>query len=285
MFSSVIGYCIEIVFLHSISIKELLCVLTPISSEEYWFITCYTLLYIFSPLLNKVQNSITKRQHFIIIAVFLAIFSIAPTFLYWTKGTLSGGRDLPWFITLYFIAGYIRKYGWQISFKLCATTYILGTLLTLGTNIVITLIRDSSSAADIFYYNNSPFIVVTSLAFFGMFLNIKPQSKILNGLSKVSSYTLGIYLLHENRFLRERIWGLFDFTSRLDSGLYNTAVNILIIISAVLLIYIVGILLDIIRDFLYRHCLQNILEEKLNMFEQRFLDSNDVRMYNEDHKR
>ena len=58
------------------SIKLLIKSLFPITFKEYWFMTTYIVLYIFTPYLNKLINSMTKKENTIFLNVGILLFSI-----------------------------------------------------------------------------------------------------------------------------------------------------------------------------------------------------------------
>lgn len=89
----------------------------------YWFICCYVLLYLSSPFLNKIIKNITKIELKILIIGMLIIWCFLKT----------GGINLfysnyVWFVLLYFLSTYIRKY---ISFEKINQRFLLmgGVLL------------------------------------------------------------------------------------------------------------------------------------------------------------
>lgn len=82
----------------------------PITSNSYWFITTYFVFCAISPFLVNVVNSINQKQHKAICAVMIFLTSVMPTIFFvedWLE--ISGGYHIVWFITLFFVASYIRK--------------------------------------------------------------------------------------------------------------------------------------------------------------------------------
>ena len=86
-----------------IIIKEFIkAILSPL--KGYWFISCYLLLYISSPVLNKLINQLDKNEFKILISTMLIIFCCLKSIginLYYS--------NYIWFILLYFISSYIKR--------------------------------------------------------------------------------------------------------------------------------------------------------------------------------
>ncbi len=91
-------------------IKSLYKALTPITSNTWWFFTCYTILFMLSPLLNKAVDSMTKKQFLYLLGVLLFFYSISPTFLMHSLSNTPGGKCTENMILAYFIGRYISKY-------------------------------------------------------------------------------------------------------------------------------------------------------------------------------
>ena len=78
--------------------------LFPISSEHYWFVTAYVIMYVLSPVLNAAVNALSRIQlKTVIIGLliwFCGIKSLVPVMFV----TDHAGYDYGWFICLYLIA-------------------------------------------------------------------------------------------------------------------------------------------------------------------------------------
>ena len=88
------------------SIPALVECLCPLLSNQYWFFTCYLLLYMFSPVLNRLIAVWDQQEHQKILIALIAIFSIIPSINIWgdSFGT-NRGYSLIWFSVLYLIGG------------------------------------------------------------------------------------------------------------------------------------------------------------------------------------
>ena len=82
-------------------------VLFPVIFSEYWFITDYLILMLLSPFLNAAICNTEKKSLKNIILLSICIWSLLPCLL--RENTTYS--DLIWFIVLYILAAYLKKYG------------------------------------------------------------------------------------------------------------------------------------------------------------------------------
>ena len=66
------------------SILSIIKAFIPVSTNCYWFISCYILLMIFSPYINRAINSMSELQHRQLLLFMSAVFLVAPTVIYYS---------------------------------------------------------------------------------------------------------------------------------------------------------------------------------------------------------
>lgn len=186
---------------------------------EYWFIACYLVTYCLSPFLNKLIKTLSKQQMQILLIILFILFSIIPTISNQNFNSTNQGYSATHFIFLYFIGAYIKMYNpkqshwfkkmstkkYRISligiFFLCyfinfAMHIAAGKLLMMGTGLKHEIGSILQSA---FWAYDNPFIIIESIAYFLIFSTLTLKSNIIN---KISSTTIGIYLIHDNPFIK-----------------------------------------------------------------------------------
>lgn len=94
----------------SISNIEILKNISPINYQDYWFLANYVLLYLISPILNKVINNSNKNDFRKILLVLFLIISVLPSLTAQVAFDNNNGYSLSNFILLYFIGAYLRLY-------------------------------------------------------------------------------------------------------------------------------------------------------------------------------
>ena len=254
LFYSIVIYAIIVVLgLKELDIKGIIKSLFPIITKEYWFINIYLVMYILSPFLNKLINTINKKEYqklLLILIICFSIISILPA-----AYTLDSrrGYGIIWFICLYLIAGYIRIYDIPKKLKLNKNFYFL--LLYLIFAIMVAagmLLLDSVSdylgkenLREKFLQYNNIFVLMESIALFMYFkqLNIK-SSKLIKLIEFIAPLTLAVYLIHEQSQLRTVLYNKILHTEIC----YHNPYGILIVIGSVLAIFIVCITIEFIRQ-------------------------------------
>lgn len=111
----------KFLFHANIGLKGIMYTFLPLTSNTYWFVSAYIILIILAPILNILIKSINKQQHAMILFALTILFSIIPTFCFWSRDILGNGYNFVWFIVLYFTAAYIRLYG--ITSRFCEKSY------------------------------------------------------------------------------------------------------------------------------------------------------------------
>ena len=165
-------------------------IVLPFSHTSKWFITCYIILYLLSPLLNKAIENL-KKNEYVLVLIVLTISNLYFGFL-WKKYN-ADGYNVAQFVYLYFIGGYLREYIDINTIKshtaLCG--YIVCALIFGGVSIISHYVQIPIYRS--LAYNN-PFILFGSIFFFILFLKIKFKSTIINW---IASGAFAIYLAPE----------------------------------------------------------------------------------------
>jgi surface polysaccharide O-acyltransferase-like enzyme len=156
-------------------LRDIVHAILPVRYQTYWFVTAYVGMYILSPYLNRLVRQLSKNEYQKFLGILMGMFSLysflrpeADPFF------MQGGYTVWWFVVLYFLAGYVRLYGINISQRGAFSLYIIMCLLTfLSKKPMYYLFKAwgvSTSHFIGFYNYNSPTIVIASLALFILFL-------------------------------------------------------------------------------------------------------------------
>ena len=238
-----------IVDLGRLSLGDWQQLLLPIEYEHYWFATAYVMMYILSPVLAIAVRSLNRELIRGVIAGLVVLFSVLksinPYLIPWDKY----GNDVLWFIVLFMIAGYIRRFGIQASITVRVLTYILTSILILVSELILGVIVNKTGKLeymlDMLCANNHILVLLASVALFTAFIELKTDA-IHEKTGKIillfSSSTFGIYLLHENLLVRSR-WTLWLGVDRLN----NIALKLLFLIISIVALFIVGTVIDRVR--------------------------------------
>lgn len=198
---------LELIFGNGTSIKEILCGVFPILLKVYWFVTIYIFMYIMSPYLNILINNMNKIKHFTLCLILIIIFSCLHLFLP-PMGLLNpqGGYGIIWFITLYLIAGYIKRYvnvnKKPIMLIIFFITTIILLILKFGLQYILKNYPSTFEYISRIYEYYSIFILINSICLFLYFNGIEIKNKITTKIiTVISPLTFGVYLIHENIFV------------------------------------------------------------------------------------
>lgn len=203
LFYTVSGLLLSLAFSRTpFSRGNLLYAFFPVTSGAYWFITQYFLLVSISPLLNKLIRSLTKEEHRRAILLLMILFSVIPTFFFWSENYFSDGFDLPWLVTIYFVGAYIRLHG--LSIKRPGLKYFAVALFLTVSRVVLgaAAIRLTGSfhGAGLLYHGGL-FPMIMAVCLFSVFQRFEIRNeRCAKVINSVASCAVGVYLLHQNRF-------------------------------------------------------------------------------------
>lgn len=223
--------------------------LFPVLFGRYWFVTSYTLLYIFVPFLNRLFLSLTARGRIRLLGTMFVLFSLVP-FVYYEKGMTF---SFPvWFIFLYLIGAELRLHEVDVKqLKLRSLVLGLGTTLIVSVianvGLQITLGRHGRVTAllhflgwgeTVFYTRDaSPLMLILAVLIFASVMRVHLDTRPF--LQYISRGAFGVYLLQSAPvFSTEYLWPNLVNGSRFHTGLAIIGYGFLV----AFLIYIVGLL-------------------------------------------
>ena len=242
--------------------------------RDYWFITCYVMLYLLSPFLNKLIKSLNHKEYKYLIILSTILFCFLPTFTN-EEVFSNNGYTLYNCIYFYFIGAYLRIYPVDKCFIFKKNSKSLYRLILISIFILCILFNFllSNYSKEIIGYNsffeyiakiidnsfihyNNPLIVIQSISYFLFFTSLNFKSKLINSYSKLM---LGIYMIHEQHYLREELYkwlGIID-------GPRDTYKFILYVFAMALFIFITCSIIEWIRQILFKFIYNRKLATKL----------------------
>lgn len=222
------------------SIKTLILAFIPVSTNRYWFMTCYMLLLIFSPFLNKIIEIVSYKQFRSLLLLMITVFSFVPTIIYFHP--LGGsGKNIINFIMLYFIGAFIKKYNIETKFKkntLCLV-FLSSFLAIILLNFVVTVLSGGNKIHIPFSRDCSMFVLVESISIFLIFLKSSFYNKVINHMA---NHVFAIYLSEETiRLIIQQY--IVDYLSWYDKW-YYFVINISFAVFVVVMIVFIDILVQ-----------------------------------------
>ena len=215
---SIVIFLIFVDWSQPLSLEELAINLLPVAFSRWWFASAYLVLYLLSPFLNKLLNSFTKSQYLKFLLLLFCIWCIIPTIFVSTFQS----NSLLWFGFVYAVAGYIKLHVDISSVK--PSKFLLIALITVTITYVAVITFDLIGLAIPFFATNATCfydtqklpILIISIALFLAFINLKCDYNPF--INVVSSASFGVYLLHDNAYVRTLLWNTIFQNSIYQDG-------------------------------------------------------------------
>ncbi len=237
-----------------LTVYRLLQYLFPNQMSHYWFITAYVIMYLLSPVLAAGARQLSQRRLRNMILLLLLFFSVSKSVLPVKLEIDSEGYDGLWFVCVFLVAAYMRLYG--IPFlqegKRAAMCYLGSCVLIYGLTLGVRLVYLRTGRLGNFihapYEYNHILNLFAAISLFYAFSGWKLSGETLIGkvILRVAPYTLGVYLLHEHIELR-MLWPQW-LGATLQCSSWALVPRAF---GSVLLVFIVGILVDMVRGALF----------------------------------
>lgn len=255
--------------LYAMSASEIVRTLMPYQSSAYWFINSYLVLYLLSPFINILLNHLNQAQHkkLIVLLVFLTavMTNLSNQRFFYNNYGLSPVT----FVMLYIIGAYFRDYPLsenkllkgntrrknQLLF-LCffITAFLVNYLMKMFTVTVLTseqsiIVYVSQVLNAMFTNYDNPLVLLGTVMYFGYFSTLEIKQVFLTRLiNRVSSLTLGIYMIHENLLFRFRGYQWLGFTK---GTMYHSWTIVIRILLVTVIIFIICAVIEWLRQGLF----------------------------------
>ena len=245
-----------------LGVKTLIKVFFPITFSYWWFASTYLVLFLIHPFLNKLIHSLDKRTYQSLLVLLIVCWCIIPTF---TTSEYQG-NDLSWFITLYAISGYARIYGFHPEFRSKHYFILCGlfSVLTYLSSVVFTILGTKwsvfASNARYFFGQEKLSVLLCAFTLFMAFSKLKMRYH--KGINIIASATFGVYLIHENEFVKDFLWvRVFQNAPYQDPFLL-----ILYSIGVVIAVYTGCTLIDLLRQQIVEKAFMKIVNRYANIW-------------------
>ena len=231
----------------TISFKSVITAILPLGYYQYWFATSYIMLMAVSPALNIFIENAGRAMHKNLILVLGLFWCLLDTFLPSATYCYS---SFGLFVFLYLIAAYLRLYGNDMRLKrhvgggalLCAALLVL-SVVALNLLTALTGLTVFAEHARYFNGSNSLLVVVFTVCLFFWVAQREPShSRVVN---VIASATFGVYLIHDNKFVRPYIWQtVFN-----NQAFYNTTLMPVHALLSIVAVYVVCTLIELARKY------------------------------------
>ena len=276
VFYTVIITCIFAVAVPgSVGGYDIVAMLTPVTSGQYWYFSAYFGMFFLIPLVNLGINALKKSYLNAIFVLVVLFFSILSCISYSDVFSLEEGYSVLWLLACYFIGAYMKRFkifekikSWKL---ICII--VLCVVLTWGFKIVLDIFTQSPRSGLLIAYN-SPTVLLMSMSLVVLFSRMKFADKCATEKSasecgavilKIAPLSFGVYLINTNPYIfrylmKDRFAHLANYPSLL--------LAISVILNA-LVIFLVCIAIDAVRKLIFDLC---GLREKLYIIEKKICE-------------
>lgn len=245
-YSIIISALFWITGIESISIGGILQAIFPVTMKTWWFMSVYLVLYMLTPYINKLLKILSFKEFSGLLIILLFTFVIWPSLPLFRPIDIQDGYSLYNFIVLYTIGAYISKFYKDKRFNksILLVIYLLSSTMLAILNVSLARIISRNCAM---YSYNFLLVFISSIVLFLFFKEIKIKSKLIN---KLSSLTLGVYLIHDHGYIRKFIYNALGY-----DHYFNTSTSMFILYTLIVIgiIYISSSMLEYLRQVLFNY--------------------------------
>lgn len=234
----------------------------PSSIGDYWFIASYIIVYIFSDYINKFIDKLDRLEYKNLLLLSFVIFSIVP-FLTGSLVLDNNGYNFYHFIFLYLLGGYLRRFPLRDSYyfkRFSSNGYrmfmIFSFFMMALFNYLLYYFAGQVSGYGNFFGEfmgrilkdnpcySIPFVIIQTICYFEIFRSISFRSKLVNF---ISSCVFGVYLIHDNTYVRGVIYKILG----VDTSFYFGYKKFFYLFVVMFVIFILCLLIELLRKFLF----------------------------------
>lgn len=178
----------------------------PINRELWWFPSTYFVMFLLSPFLNVLLKKLNQKQYIKMLAISIFLWSVLGVL---DRRGLQGNILITFFV-IYSIGAYIRLYKNDNKINKFKVVMILLITWLLDAFMQIFLKKEAkrivqfNDLAILFRSQISLFTIIISVCIFMLFKNF--EIKYSRSINIIGSATFGVYLIHENEYIKWLLW-------------------------------------------------------------------------------
>lgn len=262
-YSVSISAIMMIVYRDLFSARNIVYAVTPIISNQYWYMTSYFMMYLFVPMMNKFADAVNKKVFTATIVVIL-VLTTGSLMIKQDGFRLNDGYSPIWLMIMYLVGAYMKKFG--VGAKMKWYSALLFYIISVGCNFALNIfLKDpmkkifTDGTVNYLTYT-SPFVVLSAIFLFIFFSKLKFGKKTEKLINYITPAALGVYLIHTHPLVFNKL--MKDIAMPLVN--HGTAAMIFGSIAMALAVFIICIVIDLLRIQLFRLIRINALCKKLD---------------------
>lgn len=261
-YSVSISAIMMIVYRDLFSARNIVYAVTPIISNQYWYMTSYFMMYLFVPMMNKFADAANKKVFTATIVVIL-VLTTGSLMIKQDGFRLNDGYSPIWLMIMYLVGAYMKKFNVGAKMKkwLALLLYVISSLCSFILCVFSKKLLKIMLGNDISYLSyTSPFVVLSAIFLFIFFSKLKFGKKTENLINYITPAALGVYLIHTHPLVFNKL--MKDIAMPLVN--HGTAAMIFGSVAMALAVFIICIVIDLLRIQLFRLIRINALCKKLD---------------------
>lgn len=261
-YSVSISAIMMIVYRDLFSARNIVYAVTPIISNQYWYMTSYFMMYLFVPMMNKFADAANKKVFTATIVVIL-VLTTGSLMIKQDGFRLNDGYSPIWLMIMYLVGAYMKKFNVGAKMKkwLALLLYVISSLCSFILCVFSKKLLKIMLGNDISYLSyTSPFVVLSAIFLFIFFSKLKFGKKTEKLINYITPAALGVYLIHTHPLVFNKL--MKDIAMPLVN--HGTAAMIFGSVAMALAVFIICIVIDLLRIQLFRLIRVNALCKKLD---------------------
>ena len=256
LWRQVVGYSLALLVVamllgHCVGWRDVVHAIFPVTTNRYWFFTQYFALFFTIPFLNKLMDSLSRREIGILMATGLGLLSIAPLIAGQDIFVTKWGYCYLWFMFLYCAGAAISRL--DLIARLRASVAALGLLAgvivsalgAVGASFLPQVFGGGARVGDLAYSYTSPSLVLEAVALFVIFgkINVKPLLW-QKAIAFLAPGTFIVYVVHTNGLFRMMAGWKSVFLPLAEHGVIFAIVSVVLV---ALIIFVSITVVDAVR--------------------------------------
>lgn len=261
-YSVVISAIMMIVYRDLFSARNIVYAVTPIISNQYWYMTSYFMMYLFVPMMNMFADVANKKVFTATIVVIL-VLTTGSLMIKQDGFRLNDGYSPIWLMIMYLVGAYMKKFNVGAKMKkwLALLLYVISSLCSFILCVFSKKLLKIMLGNDISYLSyTSPFVVLSAIFLFIFFSKLKFGKKTEKLINYITPAALGVYLIHTHPLVFNKL--MKDIAMPLVN--HDTAAMIFGSVAMALAVFIICIVIDLLRIQLFRLIKTDVLCKKLD---------------------
>lgn len=188
-------------FNNSLSLSKIIFSLNIFNNSSWWFIKAYLILLISMPLINSAINNLNKNELKMSLFFLLFLVSFCSTFFFGDIFYTGDGFSAFWFIIVYSIGAYIKRFEKDIKTNryFLIIIFIVNTIITTASFYIVYYYNginlDSYISEDLLFKYTSPTILINSIILLLLFSKRNYSKKMQNIIKLITPSILSVYLI------------------------------------------------------------------------------------------